>query len=104
MNMLIMTAKDAKTHFGELMDNMQREPVFITKNNRPVGAFISLEDLQGTYIADLFAEPEAGHEKWVATQVLEAVEKIKTAGSKGRPMDEVHTSVMGKIQQHLANK
>lgn len=102
--MQIMTAKDAKTHFGELLDTMQREPVFITKNNRPVGAFVSLEDLQGTYIAELFAQPEAGHEEWVKTQVVKAAQQLNTHGSKGRPMDEVHASVMDKVRQRLSQK
>ncbi len=100
--MQIMTAKEAKTHFGELMDTMLREPVFITKNNRPVGAFISLEDLQGTYIADLFAAPEEGHQEWVKAQVGEAMQKLKSQGSKGRPMEEVHQGVMEKVRQRLA--
>ena len=32
--MKTITARDAKTRFGELLDSMQREPVVITKNNR----------------------------------------------------------------------
>jgi prevent-host-death family protein len=54
--MQIMTAKDAKTRFGEALDTMQREPILLTKNSRPVGIMVSLDDLKGTYLADLFAE------------------------------------------------
>lgn len=32
--MKTMSARDAKTHFGEFLDAMQREPVSVTKNNR----------------------------------------------------------------------
>ena len=35
--MQVITAKDAKSRFGELLDTMQREPVLVTKNKRPVG-------------------------------------------------------------------
>ncbi len=102
--MQIMTAKDAKTRFGELMDAMQREPVLITKNNRPVGAFVSLEDLQGTHIVELFSEKEEGHDEWVKAKVMEALTNLKNEGPKGSPKDEVHARVMGKVRLRLANK
>ena len=45
--MQVITAKDAKSRFGELLDTMQREPVLVTKNKRPVGVFLSLKDVKG---------------------------------------------------------
>jgi len=102
--MQIMTAKDAKTHFGELMDAMQREPVLITKNNRPVGAFVSLEDLQGTHIAELFIEKEEGHDEYVKAKVMEALTKLKNGETQGSPKDDVHARVMEKVRQRLTNK
>lgn len=99
-----MTAKDAKTHFGELMDTMQREPVLITKNSRPVGAFVSLEDLQGTHIAELFAEKEEGHDEYVIAKVMEALTHLKNGGAKGSSKDEVHARVMEKVRLRLTNK
>ena len=39
-----MAAKEAKTHFGELMDTVQREPVSIEKYGRPVAVMISAEE------------------------------------------------------------
>lgn len=41
-----MTAVEAKTHFGKFLDNAQREPVLITKKNRPVGIMFSMQDLE----------------------------------------------------------
>jgi prevent-host-death family protein len=99
--MQIMTAKDAKTHFGELMDTMQREPVLITKNNRPVGAFVSLEDLQGTHIAELFAEKEEGHDEWVKAQVMEAMARKDSGQTTSSPMHEVHARVMEKVRARM---
>jgi prevent-host-death family protein len=40
-----MTAAEAKNSFGKLLDTAQREPVLITKKNRPVGVMMSIEDL-----------------------------------------------------------
>jgi len=39
-----IAAKEAKTHFGELMDTVQREPVSIKKYGRPVAVIMSAED------------------------------------------------------------
>ena len=39
--MKAISAKDAKNHFGELMDTVQREPVRISKHGRPVAVVIS---------------------------------------------------------------
>lgn len=56
--MKTMTARDAKTHFGELLDTMQREPVIVTKNNRPVGIIISMEYAADTLIPEMFLVKE----------------------------------------------
>jgi len=39
-----ITAKEAKTHFGELMDTVQREPVGIHKYGRPVAVMMSAQE------------------------------------------------------------
>ena len=47
-----MSAAEAKTRFGQFLDNAQREPVLITKKDRPVGVFFSLQDLEDTVWAE----------------------------------------------------
>lgn len=47
-----ITAARAKTHFGEFLDMAQREPVVVTRNNRPVGVMFSLADLVDTVWAE----------------------------------------------------
>jgi len=42
--MLTMTANEAKTRFGELLDKAQREPVQVARHNRVVGVMVSAED------------------------------------------------------------
>ena len=46
--MKTMSAVDAKTRFGQVIDAAQREPVVVTKKDRPVGVFFSIDDIQDT--------------------------------------------------------
>ena len=48
MTMKTMSAVDAKTRFGQFIDAAQREPVVVTKKDRPVGVFFSIDDIQDT--------------------------------------------------------
>jgi prevent-host-death family protein len=41
-----LTANDAKTRFGELLDMAQREPVRITRRDRVVGVMVSAQDYE----------------------------------------------------------
>ena len=38
------TANEAKTRFGEFIDQAQREPVGVTRHDRVVGVMVSLQD------------------------------------------------------------
>ncbi|MCX6345085.1 MAG: type II toxin-antitoxin system Phd/YefM family antitoxin [Armatimonadetes bacterium] len=65
--MVILTSKQAKEKFGTLVDTARREPVTITKHNRPTVVVISSER---------YAELEAlEDELWLA--------KAKDAEQKG---------------------
>jgi prevent-host-death family protein len=46
--MKTVTAAAAKNAFGKFLDMARREPVAVTKNDRPVGVFLSMEDLEDT--------------------------------------------------------
>jgi prevent-host-death family protein len=46
--MKTMTAAKAKNAFGQMIEAAQREPVLITKQNRPVGVFMSIQDVEDT--------------------------------------------------------
>jgi len=41
-----LTANDAKTQFGEMLLKVQREPVQINKNGKPVAVVISMDEYQ----------------------------------------------------------
>jgi len=42
--MQTLTANEAKTRFGELIDRVQRAPVQVTRRNRVVGVMVSAQD------------------------------------------------------------
>lgn len=99
--MQVMTAKQAKNNFGELTNSMFREPVFITKNNRPIGAFVSMEDLQGTAIAERYANE---HDDWVFNQLNATMNRIETEGFKGTPLNaDLKEKVMAKLRSHITH-
>ena len=53
MIMKVMTSKEAQNAFGTYMDTAQREPVVVTKRNRPVVLTVSMENLSSIFeIAD----------------------------------------------------
>jgi prevent-host-death family protein len=41
-----LTANEAKTRFGELLDMAQREPVRVTRRQRVVGVMVSAQDYE----------------------------------------------------------
>lgn len=44
--MQTMSANEAKTHFGKLLDDAQRQPVKVARHNRVVGVMISATDYE----------------------------------------------------------
>ncbi len=44
--MKIISAKEAKNSFGSFIDSAQKEPVMITKRDRPIGIFFSMQDVE----------------------------------------------------------
>jgi len=40
------SANEAKTHFGEFLDRVQREPVRVMRHDRVVGVMVSAEDYE----------------------------------------------------------
>jgi prevent-host-death family protein len=44
--MRTFTANEAKTRFGEFLDQAQREPVGVLKHDRMVGVLVSVQDFE----------------------------------------------------------
>ena len=64
--MVVLTSKEAKEKFGVLVDTARREPVTITKHNRPVAVVISSER---------YAELEALEDEMWTAKAREAEKK-----------------------------
>lgn len=99
--MQVLTAKEAKIHFGNLLDTVQREPVLITRNNRPTGVFVSLEDIQGTHIAEMLEQKVMGYDEWLYKKVSQSIENFENGTSKGSNFEEVHHNILDKLRTKL---
>ncbi len=98
--MKTMTAREAKTHFGELLDAMQREPVLVTKNNRPVGIMISIQDAADTLIPEMFMEKEEGYDDWFQAKVSRSFDAI----NNGQTNTSSHEDTTERVWQKLRAK
>lgn len=58
-----LSAREAKIHFGELLDMAQRQPVTIEKHGRPVAVVLSLPD---------FARYEQLEDEYLALKAMQA--------------------------------
>ena len=102
--MQVITAKDAKSRFGELLDTMQREPVLVTKNKRPVGVFLSLKDVNGTHLESLFDVQDDDYEDWEKEKITEALNALKAHPSDTKEMKSVHATAMQKARDLVASR
>ena len=102
--MQVITAKDAKSRFGELLATMQREPVLVTKNKRPVGVFLSLKDVKGTHLESLFDVQDDDYEDWEKEKITEALNALKSHPSDTKEMKSVHTTAMQKARDLVASR
>ena len=98
--MKVMTARDAKNHFGEFLDSARREPVVVTKNDRPVGIMISVEDAADTLLADLFIEKESGYEEWLFSKVSKTMGRV----ASGTTTLHEHADAMALMKSRLEGR
>lgn len=78
-------AAEAKTHFGALLEKVQREPVTISKKGRPVAVLISMEEFQAHQelkLEHLRREVQAGIDDLRAGQVVSGAEAFQTMDSE----------------------
>ena len=55
--MKTISSKEAQNSFGAFLDTAQREPVVVTRRNRPVGVMLSMENLPAIFeLADSIRE------------------------------------------------
>lgn len=99
--MKVMTARDAKNHFGEFLDSARREPVVVTKNDRPVGIMISVEDAADTLFSDFFIEKESGYDEWLFGKVSKTMERIASGNTELREHSDAMSILKGRIEARL---
>ena len=96
-----MTARDAKNHFGEFLDSARREPVVVTKNDRPVGIMISVEDAADTLFSDFFIEKESGYDEWLFGKVSKTMERVASGNTELREHSDAMSILKGRIEARL---
>ena len=102
--MKVMTARDAKNHFGEFLDAARREPVVITKNDRPVGIMISIEDAADTLIQELIMEKEPGYDEWLFGKVTRTLQQVDAGATGIHEHGEAMAQMKGRLDARLARK
>lgn len=102
--MKTMTARDAKNHFGEFLDASRREPVVVTKNDRPVGIMISIEDAADTLIPEMFMEKEPGYEEWLASKVGSTLARVDAGATRLFAHADAAASLKSRVEAKLARK
>lgn len=44
--MLTISSTEARQNFGEFLDKGSRQPIIVTRQNRQMGAFVPMEDME----------------------------------------------------------
>ena len=96
--MKTLSARDAKNRFGEFLDMARREPVLVTKNDRPVGIFLSIEDAAETLVPERFMAAEPGYDAWLVDKVGATLQKV--ASGETRLHD--HDAAMVALSERIA--
>ena len=99
--MKVMTARDAKNHFGEFLDSARREPVVVTKNDRPVGIMISLEDAKDTLLADFFIDKESGYDEWLFGKVSQTLARAAEGSTGLHEHSDAMALLKGRLEARL---
>ena len=102
--MKVMSARDAKNHFGEFLDASRREPVVVTKNARPVGIMISIEDAADTLIQELIMEKEPGYDEWLFGKVSATMRKVDSGKTGLREHTDAMATLKARLDARLGRK
>lgn len=99
--MKIMTARDAKNRFGEFLDAARREPVIVTRNDRPVGVMISFEDAADTLLPEFLLDKDPGYEDWLAEKVSATVARVDSGETQLRKHDEAVAAMRSRLRAKI---
>lgn len=102
--MKIMSARDAKNRFGEFLDAARREPVIVTKNDRPVGIMISIEDAADTLLPEFLLDKEPDYDGWLFEKVSTRLARADSGEAQLHPHDEAMALLRKRLQQRTLGK
>lgn len=102
--MKVMSAREAKNHFGEFLDTARREPVVITKNNRPVGIMISIEDAADTVLPEMLLDKEPGYDGWLFEKVSATIRRAENGETETFEHDEAMKRLRERLKTRIGAK
>lgn len=102
--MKVMTAREAKNHFGEFLDLARREPVVITRNDRPVGIMISIEDAADTLLPEFLLDKEPGYDGWLFDKVTTTMKRLGAEKTTVLEHDDAMSLLRERLQTRLPRK
>jgi prevent-host-death family protein len=102
--MKIISAREAKNRFGEFLDAARREPVVITKNGRPVGVMISIEDAAETLLPEFLLDKEPGYDGWLFNKVSTTMQRLDAGESVVYEHDAAMVLLRERLQARLVGK
>ncbi len=83
-----LTASDAKREFGEMLMKVQKGPVGINKNGKPVAVVLSASE---------YEQLDQFREDWLKAKIQKGIESVE----KGHVLDG--KKVMDELRQHVSN-
>lgn len=92
-----ISAREAKLHFWQFLEMVQRWPTIVEKNKRPVCITLSLEDAKNTLIWDFFLEQEEGYEDYFRDKVSTSLSTYLAGTNSTTPHQKTMTSTWQKI-------
>lgn len=102
--MKVMSARDAKNHFGEFLDAVRREPVLVTKNDRPVGIMISIEDAADTLLPEFLLDKAPGYDDWLFGKVSATLARVDSGEARVRDHDEAMALLRERLRARTGGK
>ena len=102
--MKVMSARDAKNRFGEFLDAARREPVVVTRNDRPVGIMISIEDAADTLLPEFLLDKDPGYDGWVFAKVSATLARVDSGEARVHDHDDAMALLRERLRARTSGK
>ena len=104
MVMKVMSARDAKNQFGEFLDAARREPVVVTRNDRPVGIMISIEDAADTLLPEFLLDKDPGYDGWLFEKVSATLARVDSGEARVHDHDDAMALLRERLRARTSGK